>query len=96
MENLPEPDLLIENSQIIIRRPKIIELILNAGKPKPDTPKVKKILTEDEKRERAMRLKQIEFERKKALKAAARRAKLNKLSALEEEKLEEQVNIIKK
>lgn len=91
LENLHEPEVIIQNGQIHLKRTRIVDMISGRYK-KNESGSKKKVLTEEEKRQRAKRLKEIENERKKALKAAAKRAKLNKLSIVDEE---DEVGLIK-
>ncbi|CAF0814981.1 unnamed protein product [Brachionus calyciflorus] len=86
IESIREPEMRIEDDQIFITRAAVIDFLINKDKPKIEEKNKKKVLTEEEKRERAQRIKQMENERKKALKAAAKRAKVNKLSVVDEEK----------
>lgn len=83
---LPEPDLVIQSEQLFARRPWVQEYLFKRNKGSDKLGHAKKELTEEEKIARDLRRKKMEIERKRALKAALRRAKLNKqLGALEEE-----------
>ena len=85
LENkMPEPEIAIENGQIYIKRPWIQEYLFKRSKSPLDSAN-KKHLTEEEKLLREMRRKRMEIERRKALKRALRRAKMERMNALAEE-----------
>ncbi len=82
---LPEPELAINGDQVYVKRPWVQEYLFKRHKVQPRSGDSKKELTEEERLERSMRRKRMELERKKALKKALRRAKMNRLNAVDEE-----------
>ena len=76
----------------MIKRTWIQEFLSSRSKDEIEKMKKKTVLSEAERAQRMARLKQMEIERKKALKAAIKRAKLKRLNALEEEKTDESVS----
>jgi len=92
IEKIPEPDLVIENNQIFLKRP-WIKTFLQSKEGEMDKPK--KILTESERAERIRRNRMIERERQKALKMVMLRERAKKLGLSEDEKKEDSlVNIV--
>ena len=84
-DNMPDPDLVIENDTIILKRTWIQEFLANRTKNQVKNIQKKIILTDAEKAERLLQRQKMEAERKKALKAAVRRAKMKKLNNIDEE-----------
>jgi len=81
-DKIPEPDMVIENSVIHLKRPWIQKFLdMNAQKT------TKKVLTEEEKIERMERIRMMEIERKKALKKARQRNNLEKQKLHEKERV---------
>ena len=78
LANLPEPEVRIENSQIRLTRPWLQDLIdvLKGGRSAADKKGKKLPLTEAQRAERRRRALEMEIERRKALRAAQRRARL--------------------
>ncbi len=93
LEKMPEPDVEIENNDVYVKRTWIHQYLSNKHRSQDSNVKKKVELTEEERAKRLERLRLMEIERKKALKAAARRAKLKLLSTLEEEKKNDKVSI---
>ncbi len=89
VQHLPDPDVEIENSRVYVKRPWLKDLLRKDDLDKLKTKKLE--LTEEQRAERRRRAREMEIERRKALKAALRRAKMNKLAALEENLAGEQV-----
>ena len=75
-DKIPEPDLIIEQGVVYLKRPWIQNFLAMSSQEK----KVKKVITEEERAERQERLKQMEIERKKALKQAQKRNELKRLA----------------
>jgi hypothetical protein len=95
-KEFPEPDLKIENNQIFIKRPWLGHLLANRGPGEMEKLKKNAQLSEQQRQERRERHRQMEAERKKALRATMLRAKQlkrkNKLSILEEDSTFSQVS----
>ncbi len=83
-KKIPEPEIAIENIQIYLKRPWIQEYLFKRAKTPPKNI-IRKQLTEEEKLARDERRRQMEIERRKALRRALRRAKMNRLNALDED-----------
>lgn len=79
--DLPEPEVKVENDKVHVRRPWLRELLLLASNGGLEKLKKKVVLTEEERAERRRRAKEMEIERRKALRAAQRRARLAKKMA---------------
>lgn len=73
-DKIPEPDLVIENSNVHVKRPWIQNFILMSEKQQEP----KKVMTEKEKEERRERIRLMEIERKKDLKKAKARLDLKR------------------
>ena len=73
-DKIPEPDLVIENSSVHVKRPWIQNFLLMSEKKQEP----KKVLTEKEKEERRERIRLMEIERKKDLKKAKARLDLKR------------------
>lgn len=82
---LPDPEIVIDNNTVYVKRPWVQNFLTLRSKHHLDNLKKKRELTDEEKAERARRIKQMEIERRKALRAAAKRAKLKTLSKINEE-----------
>ena len=91
-DTMPEPDLIIENDSVCVTRSWIPDFLANRTHTQVDTIQKKVTMSEKEKSERLQQRKQMEMERKKALKAALRRAKMKKLNNIDEEKQDESVS----
>jgi len=81
-DKIPEPDIVIENNLICLKRP-WIQNFLDMTAQKVN----KKVLTEEEKMERMERIRIMEIERKKALKKAMLRNSLEKQKMLAKERV---------
>ena len=98
LARLSEPDVCIEDGEVLLRRPLLQEYFargvgggISAASDRASTKKTG--LSETEKLERSMRIKQIEVERKKALKEARQRARMKRINDAkknEEEKVTRQ------
>ena len=86
LEKIPEPDLIIENNQIYLKRPWIKQFLRTRG---GETEKPKKILTEEERQERRQRIRMMERERQRALKIVLKRERNKKLGIVLEDKKED-------
>jgi hypothetical protein len=75
---IPSPDVEIDDKSIYVNRPFVQQLLLGKQGSETSTIKPKPPLTEEQKKQRARRLKIMEIERKKALKAARKRLRMNK------------------
>ena len=93
-DKMPEPDMLIENDTVFVTRSWIPDFLANQTRNQVETIQKKVTLSEKEKAERLQQRKQMEMERKKALKAALKRAKLKKLNNIDEERQDESVSNI--
>ena len=82
---IPDSEVVIENESIVVRRPWAQSLLTNRTKAQMKSLKKKVELTEEQKAERAKMLRRMAIERKKALKAEAKRAKLKRLNKIDEE-----------
>ncbi len=91
-DTMPEPDMLIENDTVFVTRSWIPDFLANQTRNQVETIQKKVTLSEKEKAERLQQRKQMEMERKKALKAALKRAKLKKLNNIDEERQDESVS----
>ena len=89
VDNLPEPDLIIENQTVYLKRPWIQSLLSRSF----ESMKQKHVLSDEEKAQRAEKRRLMEIERKKALKATAKRLKQKKLAENQEEESQDQVDI---
>ena len=84
-DNMPDPDLVIENDTIFLKRSWIQDFLASRTKNQVENIQKKVTLTDAEKAERLLQRQIMEAERKKALKAAVRRAKMKKLNQIDEE-----------
>jgi len=91
-DTMPEPDLVIENDTVCVSRAWIPDFLANRTHTQVDTIQKKVTMSEKEKSERLQQRKLMEMERKTALKAALRRAKMKKLNNIDEEKQDESVS----
>ena len=91
-DNMPDPDLVIENDSIFLKRSWIQEFLSNSTSKQVDSIQKKVVLSEKEKTARLLKRQMMEAERKKALRAAIRRAKMKKLNNIDEEKQDETVS----
>jgi len=91
-DTMPEPDIVIENDTVCVTRSWIPDFLANRTHTQVDTIQKKVTMSEKEKSERLRQRKLMEMERKKALKAALRRAKMKKLNNIDEEKQDEPVS----
>ena len=85
-DKIPEPELVIENEAIFLKRPWIQSYLASNEIEDVKYLKHKRFMTQEERARRLEKLRIMEVERKKALKATAKRAKLKRLGILEEEK----------
>ena len=92
LANLPDPEVRVQSSQVRITRPWLQDLIdvLNGGG-RPGEKRKKIPLTEEQRAERRRRALEMEIERRKALRAARRRARLARKLATQDGLLD-QVN----
>ena len=92
IEKIPEPDHIIEENQIFLKRPWIKTFLQSKG---GEISQPKKILTESERAERNRRIRMMERERQKALKIVMMRERAKRLGLNDEKKEDSLVNIKK-
>lgn len=86
LEKIPEPDLIVENNQVYLRRP-WIKQFLRGRDVEPVKPK--KVLTDQERQARLRRFRIMERERQRALKVVLKRERQKRLGKPEEDKKED-------
>lgn len=81
--DLPDPHFKVDNGKVHVMRPWINDIILTATNRGIDLDKLKKkaVLSEEQRAERRRRRLEMEFERRKALRAAQKRMRLAKKMA---------------
>ena len=81
---IPPPDVEIDEKSIYVNRPWVQQLLLGKQASESSSIKPKPPLTEEQKKARARRIKIMEIERKKSLKAARKRLRMKKLGLTEQ------------